>query len=229
MPATAKLEKLGALYRKHRELGAILEDYHGWQVAVRFSSPDEEARSVRETVGLAELCWLGKIEIKGEAEGLRLPLSNTCTVWPLARGHWLVTFEPEDEKTAWEEARSLLSQAPCLRLTDVQSVTGTLLLAGPRSREVLQKLTSLDVSETALADRSSAMTGLAHVPAMILRRDFGGVPAYHLLVGREYSEFVWDAVMHAGHACKIAPFGRGALEVLRRNRPVHRSPMTNDQ
>ena len=40
------------------------------------------------------------------------------------------------------------------------------------------------------------------------------LPAYHLLVSREYGESVWDAILHAGHEFHIAPFGLKALEFL---------------
>ena len=55
---------------------------------------------------------------------------------------------------------------------------------------------------------------MAHVHAMVLRKDLKGIPAYHLLVGREYGESVWESVLHAGHEFHITPFGLEAQRLL---------------
>jgi glycine cleavage system aminomethyltransferase T len=94
----------------------------------------------------------------------------------------------------------------------VTSVYAQFLLAGPRSRDVLRKLTSLNV--TTLGNRSCGQASLAHVQGTLLRDDIGDIPAFHILVSREYGESVWDAILHAGHEFHIAPFGLKALEFL---------------
>jgi hypothetical protein len=52
----------------------------------------------------------------------------------------------------------------------------------------LRKLTSLNVSEKAIPDSGCGQASVAHVRAIILRRDLGPLPAFHLLVSREYGE-----------------------------------------
>jgi glycine cleavage system aminomethyltransferase T len=98
--------------------------------------------------------------------------------------------------------------------TDVTSVFAQFLLAGPAARDVLCKLTSLNVSESALPDAGCGQASLAHVRAIILRRDLGPLPAFHLLVSREYGESVWDSVLHAGQDFRITQFGLNALQIL---------------
>ena len=79
---------------------------------------------------------------------------------------------------------------------------------------MLRKLTSVDVSERPMPDLSCRQTSLAHVGAIILRKDFDGVPAFHVLVSREYGESVWDAILHAGHEFHLSPFGLQAQQLL---------------
>jgi len=52
------------------------------------------------------------------------------------------------------------------------------------------------------------------VRAIILRRDLGPLPAFHLLVSREYGESVWDSLLHAGSEFPITQFGLKALQIL---------------
>ena len=92
-------------------------------------------------------------------------------------------------------------------MTEVTSVYAQLLLAGPRSREVLNKLTSLNLSENSREDLTCAQANVAHVHAIVLRKDLTGIPAYHLLVSRDYGESVWESVLHAGHEFQITHLG----------------------
>jgi glycine cleavage system aminomethyltransferase T len=75
-------------------------------------------------------------------------------------------------------------------------------------------LSSLDVSETALPNLTCAGTRIAHVHVFLLREDRHGLPGYHLLIPREYSESVWTSILHAGSEVGICPAGLAALELL---------------
>ena len=105
---------------------------------------------------------------------------------------------------------------PCLHLADVTSVYTGLLLAGPTSRDVLQRLTAPDISDTALANGSCISARVAGIHTRVLRRDFDGLLAFRLLVGTEYAEYAWDVFMHAGRQFGIMPVGSEAVHRARR-------------
>jgi sarcosine oxidase gamma subunit len=83
------------------------------------------------------------------------------------------------------------------------------------TRQVLRKLTSLNVSDAALPIGACLQASLAHVHSTVLRRDLGDVLALLVLVSREYAESVNEALLHAGHEFQIQPFGLEALKELR--------------
>lgn len=85
-----------------------------------------------------------------------------------------------------------------------------LLLAGPRARDVLAKSSSLNMPDVLRAQAS-----VAHVHCTIEREDLPGIPAYRLLITRDYAESFWEAVLHAGHEFPLRPFGMRAVELLR--------------
>ena len=229
MTVTMQPIKRTALYRTGLALGATMTDHAGWQVAARFRSPDEETQQVQDGVGLADASWLGKLEVPGRGLDPAGWETAGATVWPLAAGDVLVTCEPPDTPAVLQALQDRavplsLGERPgegsntapsSLYVTNVTSVYAALLLVGPHSHAVLQRLTALDVSDPALPDLACARTGLAHVHATILRQDLGPVPAYWLLVGWEYGAYVWDAVLHAGESFGIAPIGLEALHRLR--------------
>ena len=85
-------------------------------------------------------------------------------------------------------------------MTDVTSVYSAILLAGPKSREVLQKLTTLNVRESSMPEGAARQARLAHVNATILRSDCRGLPGFLILSTRDVAEHVWEALLHAGGA-----------------------------
>lgn len=204
-------------------MGAEMIEFEGWEIPAQFRSPEEESRKVRNGVGLADLSWTGKLEVRGA-----IPTLIACdlpggAIWHLSRGETLVTCEPQalanvvEAFQAWI-ARELRPEASPIRVTDVTSVYASLLLVGPRSRDVLQRLTALDVSDDALQNLTGDRTGCAHVHTTILREDLGDFPTYWLLVGREYGAYLWEALMHAGEPFDVEPIGTTALSMLKDNR-----------
>ncbi len=162
-----------------------------------------------------------KFDLRGYGVRRPLALGADAFSWDLGPLHCLVTCEPParngvlERLAALQAAGSDGSGIPPIYMTDVTSVFAQFLLAGPRSRQTLGKLTSVDVSERSLPDLACRQTSLAHVGAMILRKDFDGIPAFHVLVSREYGESVWDAMLHAGHEFYLSPFGLQAQYLLR--------------
>jgi heterotetrameric sarcosine oxidase gamma subunit len=131
--------------------------------------------------------------------------------WALGPAHLLVTCDPD----ARDSLLAQVTSAAGVSVTEVTSVFAQIVLAGPHGRDILRKLTSLNVSEAALPDLGSGQTTLAHVRGTILlRQDLGKLPAFHILVGRDYGEDVWDSLLHAGHEFDLAPFGLEAFEAL---------------
>jgi glycine cleavage system aminomethyltransferase T len=77
------------------------------------------------------------------------------------------------------------------------------LIAGPNTRAVLSKLTSLNL------DLTSAYGSVAHVRSLVTRHELG----FLLMIPRDYAEFVWESLLGAGEEFHIAVFG---LEASRR-------------
>lgn len=208
------------LVPRHQGMGAVIAEHRGWHIARHFTSPEQEARQVREMAGLADWSWISKFHLKGYGLTSPPPSDSRVHLWPLAPGHYLATSEETDREALLAtlarscKAEPQMNLPPPIRVTDVTSVYAALLLVGPHGRDILQKLTSLDVSEASLVDGACAQSGLSHVHAIVLRQDLGDLLAFYLLVGREYAEFVWDSIMHAGHEYRITPFGTACFSLL---------------
>lgn len=104
-------------------------------------------------------------------------------------------------------------------ITNVTSAFAAVNLAGPNARKVLETLTSLDVSAEGfpyLACREGTLkTAAGDIPARLLRVGFVGELGYEIHVPSRYGEALWDAVMAAGKAFGIQPFGVETQRLLR--------------
>jgi heterotetrameric sarcosine oxidase gamma subunit len=184
--------KRSALFHHFEQSGAAFAEYHGWQLPARFEGAEAEAAQVSEAVGMADVSYRAKFESQ---------VASAQNGWPLAEGRYLVIGEPPLEAPAGS--------------IEVSSVYTEVLLAGPRSRDVLAKVSSLNTSDERLPNSACAQASVAHVHCIVLRDDLPRVPAYHLLVTRDYAESFWEVIMHAGHEFGLRPFGGEALERLR--------------
>ena len=64
-PSEAVAAKRTPLYEVHRELGARLIDFGGWEMPVPYEGILEEHRAVRERVGLFDVSHMGELEVTG--------------------------------------------------------------------------------------------------------------------------------------------------------------------
>lgn len=138
----------------------------------------------------------------------------------LAEDHFYFTTTTSGAATVYRE----LSRLNTMWRLDCGIVNHTgafaaMNLAGPKSREVLASLTGLDLSAAAfpyLAVREGevAVSG-GKIPARLMRVGFVGEWGYELHVPASMGGALWDALMTAGKAHAIRPFGVEAQRLLR--------------
>ncbi|MPZ85813.1 MAG: FAD-dependent oxidoreductase [Actinophytocola sp.] len=201
-----------------------------------------ECRAARTGVGMQDASTLGKIEIVGPdaAEFLNRMYTNAfaklavgsarygmlCTadgmvfddgvVLRLAADHFLATTTTGNAAAVldWFE-EWLQTEWPDLRvhLTSVTEQWATIAVVGPLSRKVVATLAPAAVD---LAFMTFLDTELANgVPARIARISFSGELAFEVNVASWYGLPVWRAVLAAGEAHGITPYGTETMHVLR--------------
>ena len=235
------LIKRTALHHKHLALQAIMIDDGGWQRPERYGSPEEEMSAVRAGVGLCDMSPVGKLDVKGkdcvpllertfslsvtpgigqiqrvilqDAEGVAVSTGFCCR---LSNDQVLLLTAP-DATTKVEQR--LMQQVgvrdECVHLTNLTSALTAVQLVGPHSRDLLGKLTALDLSPPQFGDLACTQGSVANVHAIVIRADVGGMLAYEVYCGREFGEYLWDALRDAGQEFGAVPFGVAAQRLLR--------------
>jgi glycine cleavage system aminomethyltransferase T len=175
------MERQSALQRCHLEAHAQLETFYGWQLPAWYTEPQTELESVSASAGISDASYLTKLDVRGP-----FSFSLPARLWKLTPARILITSPLP------------IDLLPSSSITDITSTYSAILLAGPKSRDVLRKLTTLNVSEAAMPESSARQTRLAHVNAIILRAE-----GFLILNTRDVAEHVWEALLHAG----AHPFG----------------------
>ncbi|MEA2498728.1 MAG: aminomethyltransferase, partial [Actinomycetota bacterium] len=79
-------ERATVLLHAHRELGAKLTEFGGWEMPLQYEGIIAEHRAVRTKVGVFDVSHLGKLRVTGPEAGAALQEAVTCDVLSLAPG-----------------------------------------------------------------------------------------------------------------------------------------------
>jgi len=102
-----------------------------------------------------------------------------------------------------------------VRLEKVTGQYGVLVLAGPRARDTLAKLTDADLSNAAFPWLSGRFIDVGAAQARALRVNFVGELGWELHHPIEMQNHIFDALMDAGAVYDIKPFGIRAMDSMR--------------
>jgi 4-methylaminobutanoate oxidase (formaldehyde-forming) len=101
------------------------------------------------------------------------------------------------------------------RLTDVTSQNAVFSVMGPRARDLLQSLTSNDLSNAAFPFGTCRQVSIAGAPILALRVTYVGEHGWELHLPVEFAAAAYESIMEAGDAHGIANAGYRAIESLR--------------
>jgi sarcosine oxidase subunit alpha len=208
----------------------------------RESAIRAEVAAVRSSVAMIDVGTLGKIEIHGADAGTFLERIYTARFAGMKQGstryglmvdesgvviddgviarlgeqHFYFTTTTTGSATVYRELTRL--NAMWRMEVGIVNVTGhyaAVNLAGPRSREVLARLTALDLSEAAFPYLGAREAEVAGLSARLLRVGFVGELGYEIHVPASGAVHLWDSLMATGAAHGIRPFGVEAQRLLR--------------
>lgn len=206
-----------------------------WDVAVR-----SECEAVQNRVGILDLSAFTKFEISGNDARSFLdrisPNQVPAECGDVALAHVLTP----SGSVAWEFSMTLLESgafylmcpAACelliedwlrqratkyadISIANITKDWGTLILAGPRAREVLAKLTDADLSNEAFPWFTGQEIQVVGAPVRALRMNFVGELGWELHHPLQHQQALYEALVWAGEAHGIVDFGLRAMDSMR--------------
>lgn len=217
-----------------------------WIRPDHYGDPDAEARAVRTGVGIIDVTPLGKFEIRGPdvPELLELLYVNRwrklavgqvrygvmCTedgvvfddgvTGRLDDSRYLLTATSSGATAVGEWIERWLQTEGArwrVHVVDMTDAYASINVAGPRSRELMARVTTdLDLSAEAfgyMRVRTGEVAGVAG--CVVWRIGFTGELSYELHVPATHGRHVWEALLSAGADLGVRPFGVEAQRILR--------------
>ena len=102
-----------------------------------------------------------------------------------------------------------------VHIEDLCGARGVLAVAGPRSRELLQRLTDFDLSSRSFAWLTAKELTIAGVDVLALRVSYAGELGWELHHPIDRQLEIYDALKEQGHELGIADVGMFAMESMR--------------
>ena len=227
------------LHASHVALGARMVPYAGYEMPVQYTSIIEEHRTVRGAVGLFDLSHMGELHISGpEAlafaryafvsdpgtlEPGQAQYSMACAadggiiddliVYRVADGYLVVCNAANHDAVA-THLESLRAHGDFDAVLDDRSdETALIAPQGPRSAELLGRLTTLDLAT--LGNYRSLPGRVAGVDCLVARTGYTGEDGFELFCAARRAARLWDALMAAGTDLGLRPCGLGSRDTLR--------------
>lgn len=225
------------LNQVHKEMGAKMMDFGGWEMPVEYSGIIEEHKAVRNKAGLFDVSHMGEIIISGKnafqslqkiitndmnklepGKILYTPICNEnggiiddLLVYCLNENKYLLAVNASniDKDFNWIKENTLAETI----VENFSDKYAMLALQGPKSKKILEKLTDIDLDSLNYYNfRESKAFG---IDMIISRTGYTGELGYELYFEAEEAKKIWDKILKAGADLGIKACGLGARDTLR--------------
>src|SRR5438128_11327108 len=234
--------KRTSIHHRHEEAGATMMWTGLWRRPHSYEHAGNEALHVHRAVGVIDVSTLGKLLVQGPdaARFLELLYPNRFGDMKVGRIRYGVrgtdagrlmdrgpiarlgdeqyyvttTSTGADTVIEWFEWWNAVWGLD----VEIVNLTGALAavnIAGPRARELLARVTDIDVSNESIAYLDAKEALVAGVPSLLLRIGFVGELGYELHFPSPYGEHLWDTLLERGADLDIRPFGLEPQRILR--------------
>jgi sarcosine oxidase subunit alpha len=231
-----------SIHHRHKELGARMMWTGSWRRPHSYGDPGAEAKNVHDSLGVIDVSTLGKLVVGGPDAAAFLErlypnrfgdmkpgrirygvlgsdagrIMDDGTIARLADDDYYVTTTSTGAGAVleWFEWWNAVWGME-VRIVNVTGAVAAVNVAGPNARELMTRLTDLDVSNEAFGYLDAKHAQVVGVPALILRIGFVGELGYEIHFPSPYGEHLWDAVLEQGAELGAQPFGLEPQRILR--------------
>jgi len=233
-----------ALNSVHRQMGAKMVEFNGWDMPVEYSSSGgiiAEHMAVRSGVGIFDVSHMGDIRLSGREalaavqhismnDASRLAIGQaqySALLYPqgtfvddvivhrLAEDDYLLVINAGTREKDFGWVRNNTQSFDC-KVENLSDDFTQIAIQGPKGVSLLQKLTDADLSAVKFYWVTRGMVcGLKNV--LIARTGYTAEDGFEIYVPADEatSAMVWDAVLEAGKEFGAVPCGLGARNTLR--------------
>jgi len=205
-----------------------------------FKAVEKECKNVKENVGLLDMTAFAKCRIKGpKAEEFldylvanKLPKKigrvNLCHALNTKGGvhsEFTIMKEADDsyylvsagafQRLDHDWIQKWMPKDGSVQFENLTNSVGVLVVAGPKARDLMNKVSKDDFSNENFKWLSSKKVDIGHAPCTAIRVNFVGELGWELHHPMEYQNHIFDKLMEHGKDLGLKPFGIRAMNSLR--------------
>lgn len=227
-----------ALASVHKELGAKMVPFAGYNMPVSYEGVNKEHETVRNGIGIFDVSHMGMLFVRGDKalDFLQKVCSNDASTLVIGKAQY--TYFPNKTggiiddfilyRTGEKEYLLVVNASNVEKdwnwlveqnrdgaeLEDASDDYSIFAIQGPKSIEAMQPLTETNLTELKFYSFEYAAFGGAE-DVLISATGYTGSGGFEVYVKNADAKQVWNAVMEAGKAYDIAPIGLAARDTLR--------------
>ena len=225
--------QLTPLNAAHRQLGALMAPFGGWDMPIQYEGIIAEHRACREQAALFDICHMGEILFHGDIvnDGLEDVFTFSVADIPIGRSRYgfllndnggiiddLIVFRTAADRamivvnaaTAGNDYTVIQSRLRGGRLTDATATTGKLDLQGPMARDIMARFFDQEVCR--LPYFKFTTTQVLGVEALVSRTGYTGELGYEIFLPTEKVGELWQLLLGDD---RVKPAGLGSRDLLR--------------
>jgi len=226
------------LFEAHRQLGARLIDFGGWDMPVQYKAGTiKEHKTGREAVGLFDVSHMGEARLRGPraAEAVARLTSNDVTGAPVGKAVYTLLCLPhggivddcifykraDDDYFVIVNASNTAKDLAWMReqtqglveVEDLSDATALIAVQGPKAALMVDELAGGGLIK--LPSFSFADATVGGVKCMAARTGYTGEDGFELACAADEAVRLWTALLEAATGLGGLPIGLGARDTLR--------------
>ncbi|MBA5630249.1 glycine cleavage system aminomethyltransferase GcvT [Moheibacter lacus] len=230
--------KVTAFNQIHKDLGAKMVPFAGFEMPVQYTGVNHEHFIVREGVGVFDVSHMGQFFAKGPevAQLLEFIGTNDSTkveigqaqyncmtnekggiiddliIYKMSNDEWMLVVNASNIEKDWNWIN--LQNKWDVQLENRSDEMSLLAIQGPKAVASMQSLTDINLSEIPFYHfQIGTFAGIENV--IISATGYTGSGGFEIYFENQYAEQIWKKVMEAGKDFGIEPCGLAARDTLR--------------
>ena len=225
------------LHDIHRELGARMVDFAGWDMPVQYAGPLREHLAVRTRAGIFDVSHMGEIELKGSTaeetiqrvtcndvkrlavgqchySALTTPSGafvDDILVYRMGANHFFlcVNSSNQEKDYRWISEHSLAGTEVLFRSEEFAQIA----VQGPLALSILAPLAGMDLGK--IKYYWFAQGRFADAEAIVSRTGYTGEDGFEIYLDPRHAREAWLRIFESGKPQGLEPAGLAARNTLR--------------
>ena len=204
-----------------------MAEVDGWMLPKRYAAIKDEYEIVENFVGIHDISSKVKLILHGDnvfevlSEKFEVFKQNHKVIFMRSFEYGFEFILAKLTKNQWlllgdQYLKNMLIQSveKAISFVDITSGLTGIRLIGPKSRKVMNSITTFDIRDKMFPDLSVAQISLMHQHAYLVRADIEDKLCYQIFVGREIGLYVWNQIIILGNSMGVAPIGNQIMDQI---------------